>query len=103
MHRFKRTWVVQELCWARDVVYLIGEAELSTNGIVKSFEMAKDFVHSLDHSFDHTMSYLFKFILIDKHDDDEDFPMMKNWGSKYGPIWFPQILYGTWNIYKLAG
>ncbi|CAN9468784.1 unnamed protein product [Alternaria alternata] len=90
---FVRTWVVQELCWAKEVVYLIGEKEMSTDIIVKSFEVAEEFVRSLDHSFENLMSSSLGPLLADGKDEHGKFWFLRNWGSKFGPVWTPQIFY----------
>ena len=38
---FRRTWVIQELCWAKRVVFAIGNAELSIQCVVKAFDVAR--------------------------------------------------------------
>jgi hypothetical protein len=92
--RFIRTWVVQELCWAKQVVYLIGETEISVDSIVKSFEVAEEFVRPLDHSFENLMSSILGPLLADGKDQHGKFWFLRNWGSKFGPVWMPQIFYG---------
>ncbi|KAF7676069.1 hypothetical protein GT037_005574 [Alternaria burnsii] len=92
---FIRTWVVQELCWAKQVVYLIGETEISVDSIVKSFEVAEEFVRSLDHSFENLMSSILGPPLADGKDEHGKFRFLRNWGSKFGPVWMPQIFYET--------
>jgi hypothetical protein len=91
---------MQELCWAKHVVYIIGEVEISTDGIFKSFEMAREFVHSLDHSFEPVVSSIFGPMLDRGNEDDDKFRKFRNWGSTFGPIWSPQIFYGMSNYYE---
>ena len=38
---FRRIWVIQELCWAKRVVFAIGNAELSIQCVVKAFHVAR--------------------------------------------------------------
>lgn len=38
---FRRTWVVQELCWARNVVFAIGEADMSFRAVMLSFSITQ--------------------------------------------------------------
>jgi hypothetical protein len=90
-----RTWVVQELCWAKDVVHLIGEAEVSADSIVKIFEVAKEFVRSLDHSLENVINSVLRLTLADETESYGKLGLVRNWGSKFGPMWVPQIFFGT--------
>ncbi|KAF2035397.1 hypothetical protein EK21DRAFT_84468 [Setomelanomma holmii] len=45
---FRRTWVVQELCWAKNVVFAMDNSEMSIKSIVKAFEMAQGYFASMN-------------------------------------------------------
>ena len=38
---FRRTWVIQELCWAKKVFFAMGNAVLSIQCVVKAFDVAQ--------------------------------------------------------------
>jgi len=38
---FRRTWVIQELCWANNVVFAVGNAQMSIQCVAKAFGVAK--------------------------------------------------------------
>ena len=79
---FRRTWVVQEFCWAQDVIFAIGEATLTLEAIVLSFKMiqALPIFNNLPEA-------------IDKDQSRAEFP---NPFIKYSSIWVPQVQYGTY-------
>lgn len=70
---FRRTWVVQELCLARRVVFAMNEYEMSLQTVQKGFEIA----HALF--------------------SDADFAGMS--AHRYTSIWFPQIQNGMYMQY----
>lgn len=45
---FRRIWVIQEFCWARDVVFALDKMELSTETVLKAFEIAEKLLHVQD-------------------------------------------------------
>lgn len=71
-------------------MYLIGETEMSVETIIKIFKVAEEFVKSLDQSLERIIGYLLEPIAPGKRRHK----LVGNWGSKFGPIWLPQIFYG---------
>lgn len=71
-------------------MYLIGETEMSVETIIKTFKVAEGFVKSLDQALERIVSYFLETI----SDDKRGHRFFGNWGSKFGPIWLPQIFYG---------
>lgn len=70
-------------------MYLIGETEVNVETILKTFKVAEGFVKSLDESLQRVMSFVFGPRL-----NDDSYRFLRNWGSKFGPIWLPQVFHG---------
>jgi hypothetical protein len=47
---FRRTWVIQEFCWAKEVVFAMGNAELSIQCVVKAFDIARSVMAAIAQS-----------------------------------------------------
>ncbi|CAI6339250.1 unnamed protein product [Periconia digitata] len=45
---FRRIWVIQEFCWAKDVVFVLDRMELSTETVLKAFEIVEKLLHVQD-------------------------------------------------------
>ncbi len=77
---FKRVWVVQELCWAQNVRFLLAEAEMSPDAVATTFRITQSLLGLPD---THAGSY-------------KGFPSrIRRFGVKHGPIWAPQYDSGT--------
>lgn len=75
---FRRTWVIQELCWAKKVVFAMNEVEISVKAIVKTFDIAQDYATHVDN-------------MASSDDYDDLDPRV---GAKYIPVWAPHIQHG---------
>ncbi|KAF2730056.1 hypothetical protein EJ04DRAFT_587256 [Polyplosphaeria fusca] len=76
---FKQVWVVQELCWAKSVVFMMNETEMSSEVILKSFELIQGQIEHI-----HTMAEDW-----DGNSDDLAMIGFGEFGTAYDPILFP--------------
>jgi hypothetical protein len=76
---FRRTWVVQELCWAKKVIFLVGNAQMSIQCVMKAFDVAKSTITA-----------------IAKHPKIRNIPwvLVTNIVDGVGRVWAPQLQYG---------
>jgi hypothetical protein len=79
---FRRAWVVQELCWARNVVFAVNEMEMNIKAVVKTFDIAQEYLNMFDN--------------MTSGGDDED--RATRMGARYGPVWAPQIQHGMCRV-----
>jgi hypothetical protein len=82
---FRRAWVVQELCWARNVVFAMNEVEMSTKVVMKAFDIAQEY-----------------FNMVDNLPPGDDMDTNTRMGARYGPVLAPQIQHGMCRIVCLV-
>jgi hypothetical protein len=89
---FRRTWVIQELCWAKKVVFAMGNAELSIQCVVKAFDVARTAMAVLVQG---AMEFM-------KKDPENDYDVC--WLAitailkSLSRVWTPQVQYGMFTI-----
>lgn len=82
---FKRLWVLQEFCFAKQVIFAIDNKEMDIQVITTGFNLVQD-VYGV--FLEKELAY---------GDDDS---IYKNIGSKYAPILAPQIQDGTYEFFN---
>jgi hypothetical protein len=81
---FRRTWVIQELCWAKKVVFAMGNAEMSIQCVVKAFEVAQSAMTAMkkDPENDH---------------DDVGWLAIASILKSLSRVWTPQVQHGMFH------
>jgi hypothetical protein len=79
---FRRTWVVQELCWAKKVVFVVGNAQMSIQCLKKAFDIAKSTIATIGKypEIRNTRWVIVTTIL-----------------DEMGRVWAPQLQYGMFH------
>jgi hypothetical protein len=79
---FRRTWVVQERCWAKKVVLVVGNAEMSIQCVGKAFDVAQSVI---------TM------MMKDPENQELIWVTITSALKSLGRVWAPQLQYGMFH------
>lgn len=88
---FRRTWVIQELCWAKNVVFAMGNAELSIKCVVKAFDVARSAMAAMAQS---AMNFMKKNLVTDY---DVRWLAMAAILKSLSRVWTPQVQHGMFH------
>jgi hypothetical protein len=88
---FRRTWVIQELCWANEVVFAMGNAELSIQCVVKAFDVARSAMAAIAQS---AMTATKKDL---ENHHDVGWSALASILESLSRVWTPQVQHGMFH------